>query len=252
MCDREFGLSQFIEVDGKTILFDAGMTDLYIKNADGMSIDLSGIDYIALSHGHNDHGNGLIYFPCHKPLILHPDCFIKRYCEQEYAGLSFEEKDIADRFEIVKTKVAYQIIDNAWFLGEIPRETNFELNNDKFKTQDGSTDLLLDDTGIVIKTSEGLVILSGCAHSGICNIIEYAKQIAGESIVHTVIGGFHLGFGGSGIDEKAKRTIEYFADNGIQNAYLGHCTSDDVILAFKNELTNCHVKMLSVGTVIEI
>ena len=77
-------------------------------------------------------------------------------------------------------------------MGQIPRETEFEKIPAKTVLKDKKLDFVDDDSGIVIKTEKGLVIISGCAHAGICNTIEYAKKITKENNVYAVMGGFHL------------------------------------------------------------
>jgi len=263
-CKTEHGLSQWIEVDGKRILFDLGGSKLYLKNAKKIGIDLQTADFLVLSHGHFDHGVGLDYFPYKKPLLLHPNAFTYRTHKVEwdsvdimcglrnivkgrkinYSGILSKEQ-AQQKFDIIETKKPYQITENSYFLGEIPRTIDFE-SGDKYSN-------LLDDSAIVIKTDKGLVITSGCAHSGICNTIEYAKKVMDEDRIYIVMGGFHLGFGQKGVPEKAIKTIEYFAENKIQNAYLGHCTSNEVISAFNEALNDvCNVECLYVGKKIDV
>ncbi|MCD7935425.1 MAG: MBL fold metallo-hydrolase [Tannerellaceae bacterium] len=86
----------------------------------------------------------------------------------------------------------------------------------------------VDDSALVYQDDEGLFIITGCSHSGICNIIEYAKQVCQEERVLGVIGGFHL-FDNS---ERLQRTIAYFKKNAIGRIYPSHCVS----LAAKAEM----------------
>ena len=82
-------------------------------------------------------------------------------------------------------------------------------------------DFLYDDSALVYKGNDGLFVISGCSHSGICNIIEYAKKVCNDDRVVAVIGGFHL----TNDDERLKETIDYFEKNKIKNIYPCHCTS---------------------------
>lgn len=79
----------------------------------------------------------------------------------------------------------------AGFLGEIPTLNDFEQRHG-FGSAEDPVDLVLDDTALVYRGSEGLFVITGCSHSGICNIIEYAKKVCGEAKVQGVIGGWHL------------------------------------------------------------
>ncbi len=79
----------------------------------------------------------------------------------------------------------------------------------------------MDDSAIVYQGKDGLFIITGCSHSGICNIIEYAKEVCNEQKIVGVIGGFHL----FKLSERLTRTIDYFQKNGIEELYPGHCVS---------------------------
>ncbi|HAZ06021.1 MAG TPA: MBL fold metallo-hydrolase, partial [Acetobacterium sp.] len=110
------------------------------------------------------------------------------------------------------------------FLGEIPRRFDFEgqqpigmsCENDQWVA-----DAVLDDSALVYQSETGLVIITGCSHSGICNIIEYAKEICQDHRINGVIGGFHL----FELDEQLFKTQAYFAENQIKSLYPCHCVS---------------------------
>ena len=87
-------------------------------------------------------------------------------------------------------------------------------------------DFVEDDSGLVFKTDKGLVVISGCAHSGICNIIEYAKKTTGINKVYAVIGGFHL----KGEDDLTTKTIEYLKTIDIEYLSTSHCTEFQLLL----------------------
>ena len=84
-----------------------------------------------------------------------------------------------------------------------------------------SEDYVMDDSAIVYQGKDGLFIITGCSHSGICNIIEYAKEVCNEQKIVGVIGGFHL----FKLSERLTRTIDYFQKNGIEELYPCHCVS---------------------------
>lgn len=227
----EWGLSFYIEHDGKKILFDFGSSDLFIKNAEKLGIDVLDADYYILSHGHWDHGDGLKFMPKIK-VISHPDIFIKRYSKERYIGLEYTYEEAMEKFDFVFSKKPYNITDDIIFLGEIPRVTEFESKETYFLKDDGTLDYVWDDSGIVIKTEKGLVVISGCAHAGICNTIEYAKKITGIDRVYAVLGGFHLKDDG----ELTLKTIEYLKDMKINHIKTSHCTSFPALVQFANGL----------------
>ena len=101
------------------------------------------------------------------------------------------------------------------------------------------------DSGLMIETPEGLIVISGCAHSGICNTVEYAKKLAGTEHVRAVLGGFHL----LEMNDAAQKTIDYMRDN-VEHVYLAHCTEDVVCAAFREQLPE-KTEVLGAGEVLE-
>ena len=219
--DAVHGFSILIEGKEK-ILFDFGPNSLFKENAERMNIDLNDVNTLVLSHGHWDHGNGLSELE-DKRLVLHPDCFTQRFRKRNntHVGLSMTREELTERCELIETKDPYKISDSVYFLGEIPRNNSFESQNSPFLLEDGEPDFVPDDSALAIKTEKGLVVISGCAHSGICNTVAYAKQICREEIVYAVLGGFHL----KELDEITRKTIEYLLGENIQFLGPTHCTS---------------------------
>ncbi len=115
---------------------------------------------------------------------------------------------------------------------EINKKFNLILTKEPYKH--------FDDSGIVIKIPKGIIVISGCSHSGICNIIEYAKKVTNMEKVFAVIGGFHL----KELNNQTNKTIDYFINNNIENIYLAHCTSDIVCEEFKKRIPK-NVKIIS-------
>lgn len=252
-CINEDGLAIYIETDGNKLLLDSGITDAFLKNAKTLGVNLDEVNIIALSHGHWDHGNGLKYLNNRKTLILHPECYTKRYSlrrNMEYAGINESREELAEKFDLIETKEPYKIFENVWFLGEINRKSEVPVKNLPTVLENEKTDYLYDDCGgVVVKSENGIVVFSSCSHSGIDNIIEQAKRITDENRVVAVIGGFHL----KEIDSYTDRIIQYFKDNRVQTAYMGHCTSDTVIEYFKEQLSGVtQVEKLFSGAKFEI
>jgi len=227
----EWGLSLLIKHDYKNILFDFGNSDLFLKNAKKLGIDLSLVNYYILSHGHWDHGDGLAYLKEKKKLICHPSAFIKRYRKTgAYIGLSFDIEEAKEKFELCLTREPYMISENIIFLGNIPRITEFESQKTNFVKEDGSEDFVNDDSALAIKSEKGLIVISGCAHSGICNTIEYAREVSNVDRVYAVLGGFHL----KGNDELTIKTIKYLKKLNINILRPSHCTQFPALAEFYN------------------
>lgn len=234
----EHGLSFLIEADRKKILFDTGSSDLFLQSADRLSLDLEEVDRIVLSHGHWDHGNGLAWMKG-KPLICHPGCFVKRYRRSggEYLGLSLSREETAERFDLEMFRKPVRLSTNLWYLGEVPRKNDFEAQSTNYILEDGSEDYILDDSGLAAITDQGLVVISGCAHSGICNMIEYAIRVTGIFKVAAVIGGFHL----KADNHQTRKTIEYLRHLEVDRVLPSHCTMDPALGLFRKEFDSREV-----------
>ncbi len=254
----EHGLCFYIEDDGKKILFDTGYSDVFIKNAISLGINLLDLDYIALSHGHYDHTWGLTHYmvlymsaleqkqKVKKPTIItHPDTFLEKY-EEGFGeiGCMLTAEKLRKVFEIKLTKAPMKLTDNLIFLGEIPRLNNFEANTPMEKvlrSDKWENDYIIEDSALTYKSESGLSVITGCSHSGICNIIEHAKNICVNNNIDTVIGGFHL------IDtpkDKMDKIIKYLKVQKIDNLYPCHCTDFSAMTELARELG---VKDIGVG-----
>lgn len=240
--------------DGETkILLDAGYSDVYIRNAKALGIDLSQVSAIAFSHGHNDHTRGLQYFPYQDSkarvrIVAHPDTFKERVCGGESIGSPLSEVYLKDQYELILSKTPVRLSEHLTFLGEIPSLNNFERRKSFGVLKEAGTecdDFVADDTALVYKEKDGLFIITGCSHSGICNIIEYAKQVCDDDRITGVIGGLHL----FEVSDQLKATINYFRQNQIKELYPCHCVS----FAAKAEIhKNIPIHEVGVGLCIEV
>ncbi|MDV5224629.1 MBL fold metallo-hydrolase [Providencia rettgeri] len=255
----EPGVSYYIEADGRKILFDTGYSNIFINNAHTLNIDLSRITDLALSHGHNDHTWGLNHLIQHYDrrnccfqkkidLIYHPDALLPKRFGSKVIGANIP-KDVLDAyFDSKQTVEPYSLTENIIFLGQIPRNNHFEGKEPIGSTVDANNqtidDYVWDDSALVIKTSAGIIIVTGCSHAGICNIIEYAKQVTNTNKVVTVIGGFHLQ---NASDEILNQTGEYFSQLDVDHIHPCHCTD----LAAKIHLSKfSSIKEVGVGLVL--
>lgn len=247
----EYGLSILVNAFGEEFLFDTGYENVFITNSKLMDIDVDEINKIVLTHGHSDHSTGLKYLSNGKTIIMHPSAYKQRWSisRKDFAGFPLTEKQLKKKHNVIETDSAFQFYKNCLFLGEIPmivdfeKDGNFATSIDSELTQIDQTE---DDSGVVITTKQGLFIMTGCGHRGICNVIEQAKKVTGINKVYGLLGGFHL------IDlykqqEKVDSTIEYLKQLNIQELYLGHCITDQVIDYFKEKLKNVKIKNLAAG-----
>jgi 7,8-dihydropterin-6-yl-methyl-4-(beta-D-ribofuranosyl)aminobenzene 5'-phosphate synthase len=222
----EPGPSYWIEADGKHILFDTGFSDLYVKNAQKLGVDLSKTDAIVMSHGHNDHATGLKDFPHpskNVSLISHPNALIPKW-GTVYIGAPITREEAEAKYAYMPTAEPHFITPNVAFLGEIPQVNDFEPRTQVGNLKVGGQtepDFLIDDTALAIKTSEGVVVVTGCSHSGICNIIDQAKKVFEADKVLAVLGGMHLR---AASQERLEKVTDFFAENVAGTVYAGHCT----------------------------
>lgn len=219
----EHGLSFLIEEFDLKLLFDCGSSDAFIKNAYKMQIDLAQITDIVLSHSHIDHISGFLRLQSlyqkfkyvgidfnSKNVISHPDVFKQgesNILDNESYHLSKEEMD--KFFNLILTTKPLPITPKLIYLGEIPIPREVKI------------DYAPDETALVYKSNEGLVIISGCSHSGVENIIEHAKYVTGEERVNTIIGGLYLI---NRSEEEINKLGEYLRNQSVQRIFPCHCT----------------------------
>jgi 7,8-dihydropterin-6-yl-methyl-4-(beta-D-ribofuranosyl)aminobenzene 5'-phosphate synthase len=242
----EHGLSYLIEHNGFSILFDTGHTDVFLKNATKLNVNINDVNYLVLSHGHWDHGNGLRFIE-NLPLITHPNSFIKRYRKHDKSniGLLLNKTEIEKKFNLITSSMPYNITEDIIFLGEIPRINNFEAQTTSFVDSNGNDDFVVDDSAIVLIQNTGISIVTGCSHSGICNITDYARKVTGIDKVNTVIGGFHLKYN----NLQTQKTIDFFKNLKIKNIYPSHCTELPALAEFYKYF---NIKQVKTGMIINI
>ncbi|WP_321505074.1 MBL fold metallo-hydrolase [uncultured Methanoregula sp.] len=268
LIDRYFtaepGLSFFLETAKKKILFDTGYSDAFLMNAEKMKINLLDLDYVVLSHGHLDHTGGLVPLirflteakiegTEHRvpELVAHPRCFYpKEKLPLTNNGSILSEEEVRRQFPVNLSKKPVWITDDLVFLGEIPRKFTFEKvepGNRRIHLSGGrpEPDLLLDDSALAFRSNDGLVIITGCSHAGICNITTYAREVCGDEKIVDIVGGLHLLK-----PDPARVTLtgEYLANLSLKALHACHCTS----LAAKIALSGyCPVQEVGAGLHLE-
>lgn len=222
----EPALCFYIEDEGTKLLLDTGYSDVFIKNAEALGINLEEVSTIVLSHGHNDHTGGLQYmlkkFPLQNTnIVAHPHTFKPKTSGKKSIGSPISQEYLATHSKLTLSSIPVKISKNITFLGEIPSSNDFEKRQPFGLIHE---DLLLDDSAIVYNSGNGLFIITGCSHSGICNIIEYTKKVCGEEKIIGIIGGLHL----FQLSHQLTQTIRYFQENNITELYPCHCVCFEV------------------------
>ena len=240
----EHGFSALVEKKGDLILMDTGQGLGLKANAKVLGIDLSDIRKIVLSHGHYDHTGGLDAFAGQKDklyIYAHPDVFGPKFKsrdegekEERFIGLKQSPASLEAHLNAkVRLLTGFTEISNRiYFSGEIPRVTDFENSDKRLLIRQGAgfvPDPLTDDGALLIETKSGPVILTGCAHSGIVNIMHHFSNKTGHKTFHAVIGGTHLGFLNS--DDQLEKTMDAFDHYQLKLIAVSHCTGNEAAAA---------------------
>ena len=189
-----------IEDGDRVILLDAGYSDVFLENAARMGIDLGRVTDIVLSHGHNDHTGGLPAFFARfsQPvrLFAHPNALLPKRHEGLSVGSPLMLEQLPARVQARLVTKPCVVSEHVTILGEIPRVYAFEQDRAVGETPSAcccwEADALLDDTSLALTLPDGLFVVTGCAHAGVCNTVLHAQQVTGETRAAGVLGGFHL------------------------------------------------------------
>lgn len=266
----EHGLSLLVTVyqgtKGHTILFDTGYSQIGVPhNMALLGIELKKIEAIVLSHAHTDHTGSLhrilegIQGPVN--LVVHPGAFLfPRYIErddgkrQRFPRILSREDLARRRVEILESKTPVLMADGGVMVtGEVERTTGFEKGlPGAFLEIEGKMkpDPIHDDQALVLNLKgKGLVVISGCSHSGIVNTIFHAQRLSGLTKVHAVLGGFHLT--GPDFEPIIEKTIEALKNLAPEVIVPMHCTGWKAIQRLSQEFTSAFV-LNSVGSRINL
>ena len=235
----EHGFSLLIEDEGKRYLFDSGQGMALLHNLKRIGIKLTDINKIILSHGHDDHTGGLRFFieqGVFPELIAHPDIIYPKLKIQGQVKKDIGLKMTLDGFKSKFSKEPFQINDHILFSGEVPKVNEWELEETTYYREKGGKlmrDPFSDDISLYIKLNEGLLILTGCAHSGIINIIQYGMKITGVTKLYGIIGGMHLK---NASYKRVNRTVELIAKMDPKFVTVSHCTGLIPGSIFRNKM----------------
>lgn len=231
-CLNEHGLCFYIETKNHKLLMDSGSTDMFIRNAKMLGIDLTKVDTFVLSHGHYDHAGGLPYFTKIAPAAK---IYLKNSVGGEfYHLLPDKEKYIGIDKTILELPQTVKLggdlkIDDELFLFSGFKETRSPLwSNRELKQKVGDSfiqDDFVHEQCLVITQDERRVLMSGCAHNGILNILDRYFELFG-SYPSIVISGFHLTKKSDYTAEEAG-LIKHTARELLKTKalfYTGHCT----------------------------
>ncbi len=232
---NEHGISFCIETEDHKILFDTGQSGAFLKNAEILRIDLSDLDYVVLSHGHYDHSGGLkslMQISDSFELVVGRGFFEEKYAELNGGGYEFLGNNFTREY-LEEHKVSCsendvpvrELVPGVYVLGQFPRIHKDEVISPRFKLLREGTfvpDSFDDEILLVIDSPAGLVVLLGCSHPGMRNLLDAVKSRFNKPI-HAVMGGTHL------VEASARLTdaaAEYLKQESIPVIGVSHCTGD--------------------------
>ena len=235
-CLPERGLALLLECDGLRVLFDSGRGRALRHNAEVMGVDLGSLTHVVLSHGHYDHVGGIGSLPVYSdpiPLIAYPDVFNERgyflpLLPRRY-NLYRLSGDLDPRQLATRGLLPHCSAEPVWlserlvFLGSILRREQAKPSLLGYMVRGGRVekDLISDDSALVYKSEQGLIVFIGCGHAGAENIIARAKEVCGDERIHAVIGGLHLKFSGP---QRAVALGTYLQEEAVEKLFACHCT----------------------------
>jgi len=222
-------------------LIDTGPSpDVLQRNTEVLKIDLSKIRGVFLSHGHYDHTGGLLevlkQIDRNVPVVAHPLMFEPKFGFKPaltYIGVPFTLMEIENRTSLLLARNPVKLMEDVSTTGEIERVTSYEKTEGLWTVSRERfiPDILLDDQSLIFKIEgKGLVIVSGCAHSGIVNTIIQSRKLMKVEKVYAVMGGFHLKDAG---EERLRRTIEDLVKFSPEMICPCHCTGKKAVAMFK-------------------
>lgn len=245
-CIAEHGFAAYLETDDGNYLFDTGVGYGIVKNAGLLNKDLHNVKALILSHGHLDHCGGLEKVLRHRnstiPIYAHPNVFLVRYADSDgkkiFDGIPFRQEFLESLGADFKFITDFtQIAKDLYITGEVKRRNSFELPEKDLLVKSANSgefevDPILDDYSLAINTSKGIVLLLGCAHSGLENIMSHLSEKLNIRKIYAIIGGTHLV---EADDIRIKKTIEALEKFQVQKIGTCHCTGPEKEATLKTE-----------------
>ncbi|MEJ2054098.1 MAG: MBL fold metallo-hydrolase [Calditrichaceae bacterium] len=216
----DWGFACLIENSDHTILFDTGAKeDILMHNIKSLNVNIFEIDAIVISHNHWDHTGGL-----NAILKLNSDLNLYMPCSTDPREIDRMSRTGAN---VIMVKEPKEIIEGIYLTGEM---------GDDIREQ-----------SLIIDSPQGIIVITGCSHPGIINILKKAKQIMDKNI-YLVTGGFHLH---RKTEEEIDDIINYFKSMGVKRCGCSHCSGEKTIGKFNETYADNFIK-IGTGKVISL
>ena len=221
----EHGLSILLETGRYRILLDTGASDVLIRNADLLGIDLSVVDFVFISHGHSDHAGGLRYFleqNQNAQVIVSPDAMSGKFYSKRgnLHSITTEWPEI-DNDRLILIEQTCEIAEGLHVIAHIPQIYSMPKGDQNLYFEDANGQMVNDDFRHELALYVDGLLFTGCAHSGLENILSSCPWP-----VHTVVGGFHLLDGQESEEEIRALAQSLKAKYPETQFYTSHCTGD--------------------------
>lgn len=253
----EWGLAVYIEHENRHFLLDSGASSLFAQNAEKLGIDLSRVDYAALSHAHYDHSDGMAaFFAVNDRAMFHlrrgsrENCYALKQGKKEYIGI---QKGVLRRYKdrICYVEGLYELCPGVCLLGHSREGLAAVGEKAQMYRQQGLRRVWDDfshEQSLVFDTPEGLVVFNSCCHAGADCVMEEASAAFGGKKVRAIIGGFHLY---ASPEDHVRAFAGRLKKAGLEMAWTGHCTGEAAMNILRQEL-GPQVQSLCTGLRIEL
>ena len=228
----EHGISFYIEKDGRSLLFDTGQSADFLSNAKRLGLDLDNVEYVVLSHGHYDHSGG--FLPLSEKysgfeLVMGRGFFDRKFGHRngsyEYLGNNFDLNYIKSRripYRFVDKNLT-ELFEGVYVITGFPRIYEDEVVNPRFMIRRNGgfqPDPFDDEVLVAVDTPEGIIVLLGCSHPGMKNMLSAAAE-AVDRPLFAVLGGTHMV---EASQDSLEKSIDYLSKKSIHAIGVSHCT----------------------------